>query len=78
MLSLQHRQKLLYSSCFRKISDHYSRAASGGVGSAKAAGNYAASFYPTQLAIEEGYEQIIWTDDATHEYFEESGTMNVL
>ncbi|AYO57764.1 branched chain amino acid aminotransferase [Chryseobacterium sp. 6424] len=59
------------------ISDFYSRAANGGVGSAKAAGNYAASFYPTQLAIEEGYEQIIWTDDATHEYFEESGTMNV-
>lgn len=59
------------------ISDFYSRAASGGVGSAKAAGNYAASFYPTQLAIEQGYEQIIWTDDATHEYFEESGTMNV-
>lgn len=60
-----------------KISDYYSRAASGGVGFAKAAGNYAASFYPTQLAIEEGYEQIIWTDDATHENFEESGTMNV-
>ena len=59
------------------ISDFYSRSANGGVGSAKAAGNYAASFYPTQLAIEEGYEQIIWTDDATHEYFEESGTMNV-
>jgi branched-chain amino acid aminotransferase len=47
------------------------------VGAAKAAGNYAASFYPTQLAIEEGYEQIIWTDDCSHEYFEESGTMNV-
>ncbi len=60
-----------------KISDYYSRAASGGVGFAKAAGNYAASFYPTQLANEEGYEQIIWTDDSTHEYFEESGTMNV-
>ena len=60
-----------------KISDFYSRAASGGVGSAKAAGNYAASFYPTKLAAEEGYEQIIWTDDATHKYFEESGTMNV-
>lgn len=60
-----------------KISDYYSRAASGGVGAAKAAGNYAASFYPTQLAIEEGYEQIIWTDDATHTKFEESGTMNV-
>lgn len=60
-----------------KISDYYSRAANGGVGSAKAAGNYAASFYPTQLANEEGYEQIIWTDDATHTKFEESGTMNV-
>lgn len=60
-----------------KISDHYSRSANGGVGFAKAAGNYAASFYPTKLANEEGYEQIIWTDDATHEYFEESGTMNV-
>lgn len=60
-----------------KISDYYSRAANGGVGYAKAAGNYAASFYPTKLAIEEGYEQIIWTDDSTHEFFEESGTMNV-
>ncbi|SDE18895.1 branched-chain amino acid aminotransferase [Riemerella columbipharyngis] len=60
-----------------KIADYYSRSASGGVGSAKAAGNYAAAFYPTKLANEEGYEQIIWTDDNTHEYFEESGTMNV-
>ena len=60
-----------------KISDFYSRAANGGVGSAKAAGNYAASFYPTKLAMEEGYDQIIWTDDSTHEFFEESGTMNV-
>lgn len=60
-----------------KISDYYSRAANGGVGSAKAAGNYAASFYPTKLANEEGYEQIIWTDDSTHTKFEESGTMNV-
>ena len=61
-----------------KISDYYSRAANGGVGFAKAAGNYAGAFYPTQLANEEGYQQIIWTDDATHKYFEESGTMNVM
>ena len=60
-----------------KISDHYSRAANGGVGFAKAAGNYAAAFYPTKLANDEGFEQVIWTDDNTHEYFEESGTMNV-
>lgn len=60
-----------------KISDYYSRSANGGVGSAKAAGNYAGAFYPTKLANEEGYDQLIWTDDATHTKFEESGTMNV-
>ena len=60
-----------------KISDYYSRSANGGVGFAKAAGNYGGSFYPTELAEKEGYEQVIWTDDSTHEYFEESGTMNV-
>lgn len=60
-----------------KISNYYSRSANGGVGFAKAAGNYGASFYPTKLASDEGYEQVIWTDDSTHEYFEESGTMNV-
>lgn len=60
-----------------KIADHFSRAASGGVGYAKAAGNYAASFYPTSLAIEEGYQQIIWTDANEHAYLEEAGTMNL-
>ena len=59
------------------VSEKFSRAASGGVGYAKAAGNYAASFYPTQLALKEGYQQIIWTDANTHEFLEESGTMNV-
>lgn len=60
-----------------KIAEYYSRSANGGVGSAKAAGNYAASFYPTKMAMEEGFDQIVWTDDSTHQYFEESGTMNV-
>ncbi|GIM56136.1 branched-chain-amino-acid aminotransferase [Capnocytophaga canimorsus] len=60
-----------------KIADYYSRAANGGFGAAKAAGNYAGQFYPTQLAIEEGYQQIIWTDDTSHEYLEEAGTMNL-
>ena len=61
-----------------KIADHYSRAANGGVGFAKAAGNYAGQFYPTALAKEEGYQQIIWTDDATHQKLEECGTMNIV
>lgn len=60
-----------------KIADHYSRAASGGFGFAKAAGNYAGQFYPTNLAKEEGYQQVIWTDANTHEYLEEAGTMNI-
>lgn len=60
-----------------KIAEHYSRAASGGFGAAKAAGNYAGQFYPTRLAQEEGYQQMIWTDSNTHQYLEEAGTMNV-
>lgn len=59
------------------FAEEYSRAASGGVGYAKAAGNYGAQFYPTQLAKEKGYEQIIWTDANSHKYLEEAGTMNV-
>ncbi len=58
------------------IAEHYSRAANGGVGAAKAAGNYGAQFYPTQQAIKKGFDQIIWTD-STHTYLEEAGTMNV-
>lgn len=60
-----------------KIADHYSRAPQGGTGYAKAAGNYGGQFYPTQLAKSEGYQQVIWTDAATHEYIEEAGTMNL-
>ncbi len=59
------------------IAEHFSRAANGGIGAAKAAGNYSAQFYPTKLANDKGFQQIIWTDDATHTKLEESGTMNV-
>ena len=44
-------------------------------GAAKAAGNYAGSLFPTELS--EGYDQILWTDAATHTSVEECGTMNV-
>lgn len=59
------------------IEQHYSRSSDGGVGFAKAAGNYGAQFYPTKLAQEKGYQQVIWTDSSTHEFLEEAGTMNV-
>lgn len=61
-----------------KIEEDYTRAAAGGVGAAKAAGNYAASLYPAKLAQDQGYHQLIWTDAQTHEYVEEAGTMNIL
>ncbi len=60
-----------------KIAEKYSRAADGGFGYTKAAGNYAGQFYPTNLAKEEGFQQVIWTDANTHEYIEEAGTMNI-
>ncbi|PTX59537.1 branched-chain amino acid aminotransferase [Kordia periserrulae] len=59
------------------FAEQFSRAADGGVGYAKAAGNYGAQFYPTSLAHAKGYQQIIWTDANTHEYLEEAGTMNI-
>ncbi len=61
-----------------KIEKHYTRAAAGGVGAAKTAGNYAASLYPAMLAQQEGYHQLIWTDGISHEYIEEAGTMNIM
>eukprot|EP01006_Ploeotia_vitrea_P027420 TRINITY_DN60247_c0_g1_i1.p1 TRINITY_DN60247_c0_g1~~TRINITY_DN60247_c0_g1_i1.p1 ORF type:complete len:352 (+),score=-10.85 TRINITY_DN60247_c0_g1_i1:988-2043(+) len=61
-----------------KIETHYTRAAHGGTGYAKAAGNYAASLYPALLAQQNGYDQLIWTDAKEHKYIEEAGTMNVM
>lgn len=59
------------------FADKYSRSANGGVGFAKCAGNYAGQFYPTKLANDAGYQQVVWTDASTHENLEEAGTMNV-
>jgi len=61
-----------------KVETNYTRATEGGTGEAKAAGNYAASLYPAQLAQQEGYDQLLWTDGKTHSQIEESGTMNVM
>ena len=59
------------------IEEHFTRASRGGVGFAKAAGNYAASFYPTRQANSRGFQQVIWTDADEHKYIEECGTMNI-
>lgn len=61
-----------------KIETQYSRAVEGGTGYAKAGGNYGASLYPARQAKAKGFDQLIWTDAKTHQYIEESGTMNVM
>ena len=61
-----------------RIEKTYSRASRSGTGYAKAAGNYAGALYPTQLAKEAGYDQVMWTDAATNTKVEESGTMNLM
>jgi branched-chain amino acid aminotransferase len=60
-----------------KIETHYTRAVSGGVGFSKTAANYAAALYPAVEAQKDGYHQLIWTDGKSHEFVEESGTMNL-
>jgi branched-chain amino acid aminotransferase len=60
------------------VETNYYRAVKGGVGFVKAAGNYGRSLYPTKLAQQKGYQQVIWTDSETQQHFEESGTMNVM
>ena len=55
----------------------YIRAAEGGTGEAKAAGNYAAAIRPTELAKAKGYDQVLWLDALEHKYIQEVGTMNI-
>jgi branched-chain amino acid aminotransferase len=61
-----------------KVEQEYVRAAEGGTGFAKCAGNYGGAFYPTQLARQQGFDQVIWTDAKEHKYVDESGAMNIM
>lgn len=60
-----------------KVEREYIRAAHGGVGEAKTAGNYAASLYPAKLAKEAGFDQVLWMDAKEFKYVQEVGTMNI-
>jgi len=57
--------------------NYFIRAAHGGTGEAKAAGNYAAAIRPTELAKSKGYDQVLWLDAVEHKYIQEVGTMNI-
>src|ERR1700733_10144086 len=56
------------------VEEKYTRAAPGGVGFAKAAGNYGASMLATAEAKNQGYDQVLWTDAVEHKYVQEIGT----
>ncbi|MGI8677765.1 MAG: branched-chain amino acid aminotransferase [Jatrophihabitans sp.] len=59
------------------LSTEYTRAAPGGTGEAKCAGNYAAAFVAQAHATAEGCDQVVWLDAAEHRWVEEMGGMNL-
>jgi branched-chain amino acid aminotransferase len=59
------------------ISDDFVRAAPGGTGEAKCAGNYAASLVAQAEAAENGCDQVVWLDAIERKYVEEMGGMNL-
>jgi branched-chain amino acid aminotransferase len=60
-----------------RVEEKMVRAAPGGLGAVKAAGNYAASLKAAHDARQAGYDQVLWTDAHSHLAIEEAGTMNV-
>jgi branched-chain amino acid aminotransferase len=60
------------------VEEQYVRAVPGGIGYAKAAGNYGGAMYATAQAKLKGYDQVLWTDAYEHKYVQECGTMNVM
>ncbi len=59
------------------VEDKYIRAAMGGTGEAKTAGNYAASLLAAEEAKAKGFTQVMWLDASERRYIEEVGTMNM-
>ncbi|RTL60296.1 MAG: branched-chain amino acid aminotransferase [Sphingobacteriales bacterium] len=59
------------------VEEKYIRAAEGGVGYAKAAGNYGGAMYVTAQAKKNGFDQVLWMDAKEHKYVQECGVMNV-
>lgn len=59
------------------LSTEYVRAAPGGTGAAKCAGNYAASLAAQAQALEQGCDQVIWLDATERRWIEEMGGMNL-
>ncbi|MDL4818701.1 branched-chain amino acid aminotransferase [Actinomadura opuntiae] len=59
------------------VTTEFSRAAPGGTGFAKCAGNYAGSLMAQELAKEQGCDQVVWLDPVERRWVEEMGGMNL-
>jgi branched-chain amino acid aminotransferase len=59
------------------LCEDYVRAAPGGTGEAKCAGNYAASFMAQAQAVAEGCDQVCWLDAIERKFVEEMGSNNM-
>lgn len=59
------------------VEEKYTRAAPGGTGFSKNAGNYANSMLAAKEARAKGYDQVLWTDPFEHKWLQEVGMMNV-
>ncbi|KUM80509.1 branched-chain amino acid aminotransferase [Streptomyces curacoi] len=59
------------------VTEEFSRAAPGGTGAAKCAGNYAAGLLAQETARAHGCDQVVWLDAAEHRWVEEMGGMNL-
>jgi len=59
------------------VEEQYTRAAAGGVGFSKNAGNYGGAMLPSTKAKAQGYDQVLWTDAFEHKWLQEVGMMNI-
>lgn len=61
-----------------KVEDKFVRACPGGLGEAKTPANYAASLRAGEVAVQEGFDQVLWLDAVHRKYIEEVGSMNIV
>ncbi|MEZ7154956.1 branched-chain amino acid aminotransferase [Streptomyces sp. MAD19A] len=59
------------------VSPHHTRAAPGGTGDVKFAGNYAPTYLAQEQARQAGCRQVVWLDSSERRWVEELGGMNI-
>jgi branched-chain amino acid aminotransferase len=68
----------LFKEARLRTETEYVRAAPGGTGSAKCAGNYAGALLAQRKALAEHFTEVLWLDAKERRWIEEAGGMNVM